>query len=75
MQREFGVRVAARSDVASASPPDGGVREKVDYALAVSRRGMQRAEQRRLVTRTIETLRGAGRARSIAARRPPSGER
>jgi hypothetical protein len=74
MEREFSVRVVAASGAGSASRPDGRVRQKVDYALAARTRRVKRTE-RRLVTKTIETLRDTGRTRSLAARRPGSDDR
>ena len=70
MQSEFSVRVDAASDLGSAPPSDDGVRQKIDLALAARRQRATRTEQGRLVAKTIETLRNAGRTRSLAARRP-----
>jgi hypothetical protein len=62
MQREFSVRVADASRAASPPWRGAGVLEKVDYALAETRRGVEQAQQRKLVARTIEMLRARGRA-------------
>jgi hypothetical protein len=75
MQREFSVRVAVASHVARASPPDAGVRQKVDWALAEAMPPAERAHEPRLVARTIETLRAGARGGAPATRRSPPGDR
>ena|SRR5690242_13568576 len=65
MQTEFSVRVEPR---VARVLPDGGVRQKADWAMAESRRRLEQAERGKLLTRTIETLRAVGRARASTTR-------
>jgi hypothetical protein len=75
MQREFSVRVADASRVGRGPLRDDVVRQKVDYDPPEWRRRTDRTTQRRLVARTIETLRAGARANPAARRSPRPGDR